>query len=240
MTLLRSRAVANCPVGNVSWRDAQDFINRLHEMTGMKYRLPWEAEWEYAARSGGKSEKYAGGNDVDNVAWYDSIEIHPVGTKAAEGFGLYDMSGNVWQWVQDWYDEKYYGKSPQKNPGGPSSGQYRVLRGGSWYDSAPSVRAAFRGWSNPDNRGTDYGFRLAGTAGFCDSLSALRKNANCFRKPVVSASVLLFQIVKIDKGHRGTCNLRHAPIPLINCLNTGFDFPKLDELGCNILLLKSQ
>ena len=157
----------NCPVEQVSWNDIQQFIQRLNNQSGKQYRLPTEAEWEYAARSGGKSEKYAGGNDVDAVAWYDGNsgrETHPVGQKQPNGLGLYDMSGNVWEWCSDWYGEKYYGQSFRDNPDGPSSGSYRVLRGGSWYTKPRYVRVASRYWGNPESRLIYYGFRLAGPA----------------------------------------------------------------------------
>jgi len=149
----------NCPVEQVSWNDIQQFIQRLNNQSGKQYRLPTEAEWEYAARSGGKSEKYAGGNDVDAVAWYDGNsgrETHPVGQKQPNGLGLYDMSGNVWEWCSDWYGEKYYGQSFRDNPDGPSSGSYRVLRGGSWNGEPRGGRVAYRVRYN--------GFRLAGPA----------------------------------------------------------------------------
>jgi len=125
----------NCPVEQVSWNDIQDFMTKLNNKTGKNYRLPTEAEWEYAAKSGGKSEKYAGGNDIDSVAWYTSNsggKTHPVGQKTANGLGIYDMSGNVWEWVNDWYGDKYYGESPKNNPKGSNSGSDRVLRGGCW------------------------------------------------------------------------------------------------------------
>lgn len=154
----------NCPVETVSWNDIQQFLQRLNSRSGKQYRLPTEAEWEYAARSGGKSEKYAGGNDVDAVAWYSKnsgSETHPVGQKRPNGLGLYDMSGNVREWCSDWYGEKYYSQSPRDNPDGPSSGSYRVLRGGSWLYSPRIVRAAYRLGLNPGDRDNCYGFRMA-------------------------------------------------------------------------------
>ena len=154
----------NCPVEKVSWNDVQDFIRRLNSQTGKNYRLPTEAEWEYAARSGGKSEQYSGGADVDSVAWYDGNsgrKTHPVGQKKPNGLGLHDMSGNVWEWCQDWYGSDYYRNSDRDNPGGPSSGSGRVLRGGSWRFNAASTRAALRLWSRPDYRSGNLGFRLA-------------------------------------------------------------------------------
>jgi formylglycine-generating enzyme required for sulfatase activity len=154
----------NCPVEKVSWNDVQNFIGKLNSRTGKRYRLPTEAEWEYAARSGGKSEKYSGGNDVDAVAWYGSnsgSRTHPVGQKQPNGLGLHDMSGNVWEWCNDWYDGTYYNQSPRDNPGGPSSGSYRVFRGGSWAYLAAITRAANRNWAGPDFRSHYLGFRLA-------------------------------------------------------------------------------
>ncbi|MCK9232756.1 MAG: SUMF1/EgtB/PvdO family nonheme iron enzyme [Syntrophales bacterium] len=154
----------NCPVEQVSWNDAQQFISRLNSQSGKQYRLPTEAEWEYAARSGGKSEKYAGGNDVDTVAWYkdnSGSQTNPVGRKQPNGLGLYDMSGNVWEWCHDWYGSDFYRNSGRDNPGGPSSGSYRVLRGGCWNYDAASSRAAIRGRSHPGVRKSFLGFRLA-------------------------------------------------------------------------------
>ncbi|MBI4843838.1 MAG: SUMF1/EgtB/PvdO family nonheme iron enzyme [Nitrospirae bacterium] len=151
----------DCPVENVSWNGIREFIRKL----GGNYRLPTEAEWEYAARSGGKKEKYASGDNVDSVAWYGSNSgnnTHQVGRKAANGLGIYDMSGNVWEWVQDWYGESYYQNSPRNNPQGPSSGQLRVRRGGSWFTNALSARG-LRLYLNPGLGGSDLGFRLART-----------------------------------------------------------------------------
>jgi len=156
----------NCPVDQVSWNDIQDYIRILNQRTGKNYRLPTEAEWEYAARSGGKSEKYSGGNDLDSVAWYDSNsgdQTHQVGQKQPNGLGIYDMSGNVWEWCQDWYSDSYYKSSPRNNPQGPSSERDRVLRGGSWYSSAAGTRATYRFRYNPDYWNYYFGFRLART-----------------------------------------------------------------------------
>lgn len=154
----------NCPVEQVSWTDAQEFISKLNSRSGKaKYRLPTEAEWEYAARSGGKKEKYSGGDDIDKVAWYSGNsggKTHPVGTKAANKLGIYDMSGNVWEWVKDWYDERYYAKSPRNNPQGPGSAQHHVLRGGGLSGDASVTRASARHGHAPDDRSKDNGFRL--------------------------------------------------------------------------------
>ncbi|MFH0782750.1 MAG: SUMF1/EgtB/PvdO family nonheme iron enzyme [Pseudomonadota bacterium] len=150
------------PVEQVSWDDAQAFIRNLNDKSGKSYRLPTEAEWEYAARSGGRKEKYAGADSPDAVAWYTSNSggsTHSVGSKSPNGLGLYDMSGNVWEWCQDRSDSSYYNNSPRDNPQGPSSGVYRVLRGGGWYYVPGRVRAAIRGRRAPGHR--DFpGFRL--------------------------------------------------------------------------------
>ena len=154
----------NCPVTNVSWEDAQDFIAKLNAKGGKHYRLPTEAEWEYAARSRGKKEVYSGGNKIDAVAWYQDNSgktIHPVGQKRPNGQGLYDMSGDVWQWVSDWYDVTYYGKSPMKNPQGPATGSGRVVRGGSWNDEEWFAQTSTREAKDPRFRGFQTGLRLA-------------------------------------------------------------------------------
>ncbi len=155
----------DCPVEKVSWNDVQKFIKKLNEKTGKYYRLPTEAEWEYAARGGVKSRgyQYAGNNDIEEVAWYDGNsgnKTHPVGQKKANELGIYDMSGNVWEWCSDWYSSSYYGSSPQNNPQGPSSGSFRVYRGGSWFNFARHCRVAFRFGDSPGLRGINLGFRL--------------------------------------------------------------------------------
>ena len=156
-----------CPVENVSWDDVQKFIRKLNARGQGKYRLPTEAEWEYVCRSGGKPEKYCGGNDIDRLAWYSGnsgSKTHPVGQKAANGLGIYDMSGNVWEWVSDWYKNKYYADSPRENPQGPSGGSSRVFRGGRWNSSPAYVRSAGRGHGDPGYRDSSLGFRLARTS----------------------------------------------------------------------------
>ena len=155
----------NCPVENVNWEDAQEFIRRLNDKTGRNYRLPYEAEWEYAARSGGKQEKWAGTSDRDELGAYTWIKdnsgetTHPVGTRRPNGLGLYDMSSNVFEWCKDWYGE-YDEKSPQKNPTGPLSGSERVMRGARWDFTAGAVRVAGRFFGIPSYRGYGSGFRL--------------------------------------------------------------------------------
>ena len=154
----------NYPAYNISYEDVQTFIARLNSLTGHTFRMPTEAEWEFAARGGSKSKGYvySGGNTLDTVGWrWDNSErkSHPVAQKAANELGLYDMSGNVCEWCSDWYDD--YSSSPQTNPKGPSSGSYRVLRGGSRFDIATSCRVACRGYGTPSFRLDDAGVRLA-------------------------------------------------------------------------------
>ena len=159
----------NCPIDNVTWSEVQDFISRLSGSGGSKYRLPTEAEWEYAARSGGKSEKYSGGNDVNSVAWYEENSgrvNHPVGAKAPNGLGLYDMSGNVWEMTSDWYGSDYYSNSPRSNPAGPSSGVDRVIRGGCRTGGVVNQRTSRRTYiydRTGRDRGGNVGFRLLRT-----------------------------------------------------------------------------
>ena len=154
------------PVTNVSWFDCRRFIRRLNSITGKHYRLPTEAEWEYAARGGNRSRgyTYSGSDDIDDVAWYISNsndKTHAVASKAPNELGLYDMTGNVWEWCQDWYDENYYSISPINNPAGPASGSSRVGRGGSWYNYASYCRVATRGDNSPSGGYGYLGLRLA-------------------------------------------------------------------------------
>jgi formylglycine-generating enzyme required for sulfatase activity/serine/threonine protein kinase len=151
------------PVEAVSWYDTKEYIRKLNEMGSAKFRLPSEAEWEYAARSGGKAEKYSGGNDVDSVAWYDGNDgdsTHPVKTKKGNGLGIYDMSGNVWEWVEDVYIADIYKRSDRKNPIYTSGGSFRMFRGGSWSWQSVSVRCAKRLGYEPASRLPFIGFRL--------------------------------------------------------------------------------
>lgn len=155
----------NLPVENVSWNDCQEFIRKLNQKTGKNFRLPTEAEWEFAARGGKKSQgyKYAGSNRIGNVARYvdnSSNKTHSVKTKKANELGLYDMSGNVFEWCQDWYGSDYYSKSSTSNPKGASSGSNHVLRGGSWGNYAKGCRVSFRNDSAPESKGGDLGVRL--------------------------------------------------------------------------------
>lgn len=162
------------PVMHVSWHDAVAFCAWLGNSTGKRYRLPTEAEWEYAARGGNlgragsqnRSTKYAGGSDLGSVGWYadnSGRKAHPMGQKAANELGLYDMSGNVWEWCQDWYGENYYKGSPATDPAGPSSGEYRVVRGCSWDTDASGCQLALRFRFTPDVRYSGLGIRLART-----------------------------------------------------------------------------
>ena len=152
------------PVENVSWNECQEFIHKLNALTGENFRLPTEAEWEYAARGGQKScgYLYSGGNDIGSVAWYNGISgysTHTVGTLKPNELGIYDMSGNVWEWCQDWYDD--YSRSAQTNPKGPSNATGRVFRGGGWNSVAGYCRASHRTFSSPGISFGIVGFRLA-------------------------------------------------------------------------------
>ena len=154
---------AKRPVESVSWEDCQEFIRKLNALTGKQFRLPTEAEWEYAARGGNRSQgyKYAGSDNLGSVAWFianSSSQTHDVGQKSPNELGLYDMSGNVWEWCQDWYGS--YSSSSQTNPAGPSSGSSHVLRGGSW-DYYGRCRSSDRGGDSPSYRDLNLGLRLA-------------------------------------------------------------------------------
>lgn len=151
------------PIVGVSWHNGQAFAKWLTQKGHGRFRLPTEAEWEYAARSGGKNEKYAGSGNIDSVAWYSSNSnnrTHKVGTKSPNGLGIYDMSGNVWEWCKDRYDKEYYSKSPERNPEGASSGSARVRRGGGWGNSASFCRSAYRSYDAPGYRNRNLGLRL--------------------------------------------------------------------------------
>ena len=155
----------NYPAYYISWNDCQEFITKLNQLSGLKFRLPTEAEWEYAARGGNKATTqtlYSGSNTIGDVAWCDgnsSSSTHIVAGKSANALGLYDMSGNVWEWCNDWYGS--YSSGAQTDPTGPSSGSYRVLRGGSWGDDATNCRVASRNNNAVANRYINYGMRLA-------------------------------------------------------------------------------
>jgi len=148
------------PVENVSWDDVQAFLKKLNALDpGKNYRLPTEAEWEYACRAGTSGVRYGG---LDAIAWYfnnSDGHTHPVGQKQPNAWGLYDMLGNVGEWCADWYDRDYYANSPATDPQGPSSGKGLILRGGSWGDDDNHVRSAYRNWLSPVDRFNFYGFR---------------------------------------------------------------------------------
>ncbi len=153
------------PVESVTWNDCQEFIRRLNDITGRNFRLPTEAEWEYAAR-GGKNKrdyKYSGSNNIDEVAWFRSNSdgtTHRVGSKLPNRLGIYDMSGNVWEWCQDWYGN-YYDIGLEQNPTGPNSGTRKVLRGGSWFFVDRTCRISMRSGNEPTCRAYNIGLRLA-------------------------------------------------------------------------------
>ena len=154
------------PVEQVSWDHCQEFIKKLNALTGQYFRLPTEAEWEYAARGGSKSQgyKYSGSNNLGDVAWYDGNsgdKTHDVATKQPNELGIFDMSGNVYEWCQDRYGEDYYRSSPSSNPTGPESGSSCVCRGGCIYSSDRSCRVTDRNGYHPGYRDSDLGFRLA-------------------------------------------------------------------------------
>ena len=153
----------NLPVEQVSWNDCHEFISKLNSITGKKFRLPTEAEWEYAARGGNKSRsyQYCGSNNISDVAWYGNNsenKTHAVGSKQANELGIYDMTGNVWEWCQDW-NGKYSGLS-QTDPAGAARGDFRVIRGGGWYNDARDCRSSSRDINTPGNRYDYLGLRL--------------------------------------------------------------------------------
>mgnify|MGYP004655512091 CR=1 FL=1 len=153
----------NLPVEQVSWNDCQEFISKLNSITGKVFRLPTEAEWEYAARGGKKSRgyQYSGSNNLSDVAWYEDNSgsgTHAVGSKQANELGIYDMSGNVWEWCHDWNGK--YSSSSQTNPTGATSGSYRVFRGGCWCFTAGCCRSSHRGSITPNGRFSNLGLRL--------------------------------------------------------------------------------
>ena len=162
------------PVEMVSWEECQEFITKLNQMTGKTFRLPTEAEWEYAARGGNsQGHKYAGSDYIDDVAWYYDNAVYyqgapspnygtnTVATKAANEFGLFDMTGNVQEFCQDWYDPNYYTYSPFENPTGPDSAYGHTVRGGAWNNRANICRVSYRNTTSPTDKQSNLGFRLA-------------------------------------------------------------------------------
>ena len=154
----------NYPMYYITWEEAVEFCNRLSRRTGKKYSLPTEAEWEYAARGGqaGETTRYAGSDDLKRVAWYfenSPSATHPVGSKKPNKLGLYDMSGNVWEWCQDWYGDTY-DESDTDNPAGPASGTFRVSRGGGSGSEESDCRVYRRSGNHPGFRLSANGFRV--------------------------------------------------------------------------------
>lgn len=161
---------SDCPVENVSWNDVQNYLRELNAIGEMNYRLPTEAEWEYAARNGGKVQKYAGiGQDVGEAAlgeyaWYrenSGIVTHPVGLKLPSELGLYDLSGNVLEWVEDYYGPYPEAGGTSLNPSGPEAGEFKIFRGSSFSDTSRLLRASLRDFQGPDFKAEgNLGFRL--------------------------------------------------------------------------------
>jgi formylglycine-generating enzyme required for sulfatase activity len=169
----------NCPVVDVSWNEAQEFTRRLNQLTGKNYRLPTEAEWEYAVSTGGTQAK----NEAANAGNSDGKrELRPVGWSQANGLGIYDMQGSVWEWTSDRYNRNYYKTSAKNNPEGPTEGNHRVLRGGSWSDNPDSIQATLRMSYGPWVKRTFVGFRLLApdqlSAKYRDPAIAPIENAN--------------------------------------------------------------
>ena len=154
----------NLPVEKVSWNDCQTFISKLNALTGKNFRLPTEAEWEFAARGGNQSRhtQYSGSSRIDDVAWYygnSNDKTHPVKTKQPNELGIYDMSGNVDEWCQDWYDS--YSSDAQTDPTGAGSGSLRVGRGGSWWGPPRACRSSYRNHGAHEGSCDNLGLRLA-------------------------------------------------------------------------------
>ena len=157
--------IDNYPIVNVNWNDAVAYCNWLSKKTGKRYRLPTEAEWEYAARGGSKSKgyTYAGSDNIDGVGWNNenaASRAYACGLKRSNELGLYDMSGNVSEWCNDWYGESYYADCANDNPKGPYDGSYRIVRGGSWYNSPTFSKVEYRTWEELSKGYSNFGFRV--------------------------------------------------------------------------------
>ncbi|MBF0422038.1 MAG: SUMF1/EgtB/PvdO family nonheme iron enzyme [Magnetococcales bacterium] len=152
------------PVGNVSWENVQQFIQTINKRSGVQFRLPTEAQWEYACTGGGIHKSYCGDGSVHNLGWVEENaknQPHPPGERAANRFGLYDMTGNLWEWVSDWYDREYYRYSQKQNPDGPTAGSSRVFRGSGWLSKGEFARATMRQDMDPNRSYPLLGFRLS-------------------------------------------------------------------------------
>jgi len=153
----------DCPVENITWEDTIAFMSRFRKNGEKLFRLPTEAEWEYACRSGGKKEKFCGGENPDERGWNSDASIkktQPVGSRQPNGLEIYDMNGNVSEWCSDWYNQDYYRLSPKDNPKGPAQGENRVIRGSDGRSADLSSRAAFRSGAAPDSQIRTNGFRV--------------------------------------------------------------------------------
>jgi formylglycine-generating enzyme required for sulfatase activity len=156
------------PICMVNWDEVMEFISRLNAMTGKKFRLPSEAEWEYAARGGAKSKGYvySGSKKLNDVGWFKDnsgkeqrVDPFPAGKKKSNELGIYDMSGNIWEWCSDWYGA--YSAVPQHDPSGAASGSFRVIRGGYWNSAKNDCRVTRRSYESPNMHSNVIGFRLA-------------------------------------------------------------------------------
>lgn len=197
----------NRPVQNVSWDDCQLFITRLNKLTGEEFSLPTEAQWEFAARGGVKSRNYrfSGSNNIDDVGWYrdnSSAKIHEVKELRPNELGIYDMTGNVWEWCQDYYDSHYYEKSPAVDPVCTTTSNSRVHRGGWCYTELSDAMVSFRNWNGQDFRNGDHGLRLAMKGGN-NRVSNSNYNQNQSSSSAVktfTAGGVSFSMIKVEGG----------------------------------------